>query len=644
MTLSTIAARSILGASAASIFLMLPSPGLAQRANENAVTSASDAFGTSVGNERVGIYSPFNARGFSPVEAGNVRVEGLYFDLQAGLNSRLIAGSTMRVGISAQGYPFVAPTGIADFSLRKAGDEAVLSTVLAAGPFGTLRAEADGQLPLSDTLSIAAGASPGLLEHHYGMDERLFEVALVPLWRPSEAVEVMPFFSYTRLTGNEPLPIYFTAGSYLPPEIERGRYYGPSWARAEVSGLNYGTIATWLTGDWTLRGGLFHSVVKGERDYVELALNTSRDGIADRFIAAEGDREFGSTSGELRATRQFAEEERLHQLHLSVRGRDRQRIYGGGALIPLGRRPIDEVAEVPDPGFEVGPQTVDDVRQFTAGLGYEGRWKDVGELSVGIQKTDYRKSVLAPSGQLPISEARPWLFNAGASIHASSRLSFYAGYAKGLEESPVAPPVARNRDEAPPAIITEQKDIGFRLVLPRDMRLVAGLFDVTKPYFGLDETLFFGRLGEVRHRGVELSLAGSPLPGLTAIVGTVLLDAEVTGAAVDQGLIGEKPVGSFVRYTNAAFDYRVPFIPGLSVDLAYESSSDRVADRLNTFVIPERHIFSLGGRYRFQIGKAPATLRAQIGNLTDNYGWGNAGEGFVYNVQQRFSVSLSADW
>jgi iron complex outermembrane recepter protein len=69
------------------------------------VTSAADAFGSSVGNERVGIYNAFSARGFSPVQAGNVRLEGLYFDLQTGFSNRLISGINMRVGISAQGYP-----------------------------------------------------------------------------------------------------------------------------------------------------------------------------------------------------------------------------------------------------------------------------------------------------------------------------------------------------------------------------------------------------------------------------------------------------------------------------------------------------------------------------------------------------------
>ena len=47
--------------------------------------------------------------------------------------------SNVRVGLTAQGYPFPAPTGVADFSLRSSGNEAILSPVLYLGPYGTAR-------------------------------------------------------------------------------------------------------------------------------------------------------------------------------------------------------------------------------------------------------------------------------------------------------------------------------------------------------------------------------------------------------------------------------------------------------------------------------------------------------------------------
>ena len=81
----------------------------AQRAQENVTTSSEDAFGRSIGNESIGIYNEEDVRDFSPIEAGNVRLEGLYFDRLGSLTSRLVEGSTIRVGIASQSYPFPSP-------------------------------------------------------------------------------------------------------------------------------------------------------------------------------------------------------------------------------------------------------------------------------------------------------------------------------------------------------------------------------------------------------------------------------------------------------------------------------------------------------------------------------------------------------
>jgi hypothetical protein len=66
---------------------------------------------------------------FSPNAAGNVRIDGLFLDQLWGLNPRLRRASTSRVGLSALGSPFPAPTGIVDHAFRKPGDKAALSVL-----------------------------------------------------------------------------------------------------------------------------------------------------------------------------------------------------------------------------------------------------------------------------------------------------------------------------------------------------------------------------------------------------------------------------------------------------------------------------------------------------------------------------------
>ena len=615
----------------------------AQRTGENAVASAEDAFGTSVGDERVGLYFPGLARGFSPVQAGNVRLNGMYLDYQADLSQRLISGSNVRVGLTAQGYPFPAPTGVADYSLRLPGPEAVASTVFGIGPYGGPRLEVDAQLPVTETLGLAGGVGVSKQELNSGGEQRLTTAALVARWRPADSIEIIPFWGMQQEDGQEAQPIIFTDGDYLPPQIERRRYFGPEWAQNEGQDFNYGLLTTFSSGDWTLRGGAFRAIAHDYRNFTPLFLNTTPDGEADIEVVAERDRRFASTSGELRLTRQIAEGDRLHLIHLMTRGRVRDRRYGGGERFELGRGRIDEPVAIPEPDFTLGPRTTDQVRQLTFGLGYHGRWRERGELSLGIQRAFYEKDGDLPSGPLPVSKASPWLYNATLSILASSKLAFYGGYTKGLEESPVAPDIAINRGEAPPAIITEQMDAGFRYTITPALRLVAGVFDVRKPYYALDPGLLFRELGEVRNRGIEASLAGQVAPGLSIVLGTVLLDAKVSGDAVDLGLIGRRPVGSFARYLSGAVNWDTPWVNGLSLDLTFEETSDRTANRANTFVIPQRYVFALGGRYRFDLLDKPATFRAQVGSVNNGYGWGNIGEGFYYNQPRRLQMSLTVD-
>jgi len=120
----------------------------AQRAGENAVTAASDAFGTVVGTQTIGLYSPTNARGFSPTQAENIRIEGLYYDQQTtSSDPYLFSGTNMRVGIAAQSYAFPSPSGIADLSLRVPGDGAGASVVLEHGPFNGWSADSERRSP-----------------------------------------------------------------------------------------------------------------------------------------------------------------------------------------------------------------------------------------------------------------------------------------------------------------------------------------------------------------------------------------------------------------------------------------------------------------------------------------------------------------
>jgi len=263
-----------------------------------------------------------------------------------------------------------------------------------------------------------------------------------------------------------------------------------------------------------------------------------------------------------------------------------------------------------------------------------------------LQKTRYEKQVTEPGAVTPqLGKDDPWLYNAGVALYQSDKLAWYASYSTGLEEGGVAPENAANKSAAPPAIRTRQWDAGARYAFTPALKLVVGVFDIQKPYYGLDDASFFRELGEERHRGIELSLAGEIVDGLNVVLGTVLMEPRVSGEEVANGTIGKVPVGQTERLTIGSVEYQLPWVKSLSLSATVTSVDDRMASSDNQLSIPARSVYDLGARYRFQIGRAPATLRFSFGNVFDKFGWRtNASEVFVTNAPRRLAITFAADF
>jgi iron complex outermembrane recepter protein len=638
-------------------------PAYAQRTDNNAVTAAEDAFGKSVGDQSIGIYNAMDVRGFSPLDAGNIRIEGLYFDLAANVNGRLSSGSSIRVGISAQGYPFPAPTGIVDYELAKPGGKLLTSVGLTYGPWRGVTGEVDLQVPIDgERLGIAAGVDVIHDGSSYGSISKTVSTALVGRYAPRKGIEILPFWSRARDDDNEAQPVIYTAGAFLPKRIARNTFTGQHWADYAGVQSNYGFVARADLAGLDVRLGVFRSKYTIERNASDLLYGAQPDGTAARrYILTDINNTGDAISGELRIARSFTEGQRRHTIIASLRARDRTFNYGsfgncetvsapivcGTELTRLGASRYDVPDYRAEPFIVTGPKTRDRVTQKTFALGYEGKWLGVGELTLGLQTTRYTKRVFDPTlaVQAPETRDKPLLVSAAGALYITPQLAAYAGYTRGLEESQSAPSNANNFNQAPPAIRTEQADAGIRWKVSPGVSMVAGVFEVRKPYFNVDSvTGDFRQLGIVRHRGVEFSLTGQIAPNLRAVIGNSLIDAKVRGDEVTRGLIGAKPVGAFVRHTIVSLNYRIPTHPKLSFDAFFEGSSGRTANAANTLTIPARAVMHLGMRYRFKIQDKPVLFRAQVANVTNTFGWAvTSSGGFTPNGSRRFLISLSAD-
>ena len=213
---------------------------------------------------------------------------------------------------------------------------------------------------------------------------------MAPRWRPSESIEIIPFYSRTMIEDNEAPPLVFVGG----PTAARGEaryFYGQTGADNEDVGENYGAVANVGLGqDWTVNGGIFCSQFQAEASFAYRYLDTSPDGFAHHLMIADRDQEFASTSGEVRVPKRFVRGKRYHAFYYSLRARDQQRRYGGSDAADLGVARIGQ--RVPCRSRSSNrPQMRDEVTQWTNAVAYRGRWSELVEITLGPREDPLRE-------------------------------------------------------------------------------------------------------------------------------------------------------------------------------------------------------------------------------------------------------------
>jgi iron complex outermembrane receptor protein len=642
----------IAAAVAAAVIVGAAPTAKAQRATENAVTKAEDAFGTQIGNENVGLYGIQNARGFSPEQAGNLRIEGLYFDQQGRFGNRMSQGTVMRVGLSALVYPFPAPTGIGDIQLRIPGDETRSSASIGYGyPTGMPQATASNDAELAlipGKLAAGIGLSAYRRVAEWRGDNAGLNVGGILRWTPSEDIEIIPLFVLSpQFDDEETQPLVLSGGAYLPPEIDRSVFTSQTWAQRQMKDTTFGLITrASVLGDWGLQVGLFRSARREPENVTLFYRNVQPSGAASLDAFADPASSRRSYSGEVRLTRTFSDGDRQHTVHIATKGRDVERTFGGGAGAALGPATFGVETPRPEPVFTFGPTSRDKARQVSPGISYLGYWEGVGTISFGLQKSFYTRDVTQPGLPLASTKSSPWIYNGTVTLFATDALAFYSSFTRGLEESGIAPENAVNRGEALPASLTKQVDGGVRYLITPRLTLLAGVFEVSKPYFDRDPANVFTFVGDVRHRGVEVSLAGRPVPDLTVVAGLMYLQPRISGSTVDRGLIGRVPPGRPPLLVRFNANYAPPAWGGLSLETSIEHRGANFANRLNTFKVPAATLVDVGGRYRFEAFGETASFRLQVQNVTNAFGWSVTGTSgsFAYEGSRRFSARLTVDF
>lgn len=608
----------------------LTGPAHAQHASDNPVVSAEDAFGFTLGLESVGMYSPGQVRGFSPQSAGNVRIDGLYFDQQGALSNRVVEGSAVRVGVSEIGYAFPAPTGIVDYDLRHPGDGTPRATIIAnAGPYEARGVSIDGSVPLiGRELLLPIGVSTQVSTQtpygpYPGYTSTVTSAGATPQWSPNDKVTVRALFDWQQTRNATTFPLFFTAGDLLPPPIPRG-YLGQDWAEGRSLTVNLGALVTaQLSREWSLAAGLFHSTADNPLSFTDLYTDIEPSGRSEHLLVGYPDQSAASTSGELRLRGRFRGGDWHHELIFLARGRDILARYGGEDVVDAGPAIIGSGLQVPEPSFTYSARTYDRSTLWSIGSAYHIDWRGRADLEMGLQEENYRKNVTSPGASKAELNDHPLRAYANSALVLTHALTLYAGYTQGLEDSGVAPSAAANPGAILPASLTWQIDSGVRYALMTKLKVIAGVYELQKPYFNLDTGGIDRELGIQRARGLEFSLSGQQIDHFDINVGVLVAKVGTIGPDLAAEGVGPVAVGQPRLQYVANVNYTVPCWPVLSLDLAATHFGRQPASVDNSLYTPAVNWLNLGGHYKFTLLGKSSTLRVQIQNAPNSYWWTN---------------------
>lgn len=629
---------------------ILATPALAQPPApqpRDVVGAADDAFGLRIGIEEVGLYSESEVRGFSLQSAGNFRIGDHYFVRAASPIQPIIQGTRIRVGVNGLRTDFATPSGTLQYDLATAapgfGGSVEAGWWGGSGPVLLVRAaaaSADGRL------SAAGGIQLNPRQSYVDGSRGGYQAAgIVSRWSPAPGVALTAIASGSRHHAGT--DTYFASAGAPPPRVRRGLYRGQDWMIGKTEGTLAGLIAEVdAAPGWRFGASAFLSQAVNPQSSFNLLTLPAGGGPAGYLVVITPRQIFRSLSGELVAARSFTTGSVTHRLVAAVRRRDSIARTSPGVSATLGTvEDLDSPPDIAEPSFAFDPRRVhDDVGQWSAGLGYRVTLGGRAELRADVQKARYARRVTDLEGNVARRVTSPWLYSAAAAAGLTRRLTAFASYARGLEESGVAPGNAVNRGALLPATPARQAELGLRYAVDRGPSLIAGLFEIAKPLPGLRADGVYDFVGQVRHRGVELSLAG-PLTGrLTAVLGATFFRARLTGELVARRLIGPEPVGRPERAMLASLTWRVPGVEGLALDGGVSLRGGREGDSANSFRLPAYGIVNAGLRQRIEIGRMPFTLRARVANLFNAFAW-NAGDSglYYYNGPRTWTLTVTAD-
>ena len=597
----------------------------AAQQNRDATVSAVDAFGETVGVEQIGLYNLSEIRGFNPQNSGAERIDGFYFARAGNVEDPAVDHRSVNVGVNAAPLNYPSPSGIVNVHLKTfAPGDRWLELSLNSLAWFSPTVDANFSLASDDGRVGVAGGVQFLPAVTYpdGSQTQEYYVGLVPGWRISESLRAHALISYGHGNFDRGQWSDVLSGTSLPPAQSTNVLLPPHAASASVYTANVGFFLDGVfSNGWRAAASAIHSA--GSLSPFDFTLFDFGGGplvhtTLEHFPAHRKQ----ATALEARLSRDFHFIGADHQVTGALRYRHREAIDSDPTIVDLGTVDARHPSFPDLPQFsDNGLRSLDVIDQEVASLDYAGVYWGRVQLRAGIDLTRHAER-FRPLAGANTSASQDFTFPHASIIYSlNDNTALFASYARGLEDSGVAPNFAVNGNQVLPPAIAEATELGLRQAISPHLTLIVAGFDVQKPTPGLQANGVFGLVGEERHRGLEASLTGQLTPLTRVVLGAVTMEQSLSGPLVSSGQVGSHPVGTAPTVVAANVVQTLPFARDWSVDAQLRWTDGKYIDTANLVRSNAIPILNLGLRHDFHIGQSSAELRLVATNVLNTRDW-----------------------
>ena len=222
-------------------------------------------------------------------------------------------------------------------------------------------------------------------------------------------------------------------------------------------------------------------------------------------------------------------------------------------------------------------------------------------------------------------------------------LSFYASYAQGLEEGEAAPAGTANQNERLAPGVSKQKEIGARWQAPWGTLLSAAVFDIERPGYYTNASNVYTADGRQLYTGLELSAQGQITRQLGWQTAWQWLNPRF--ADINAAYNGKLPENASKKTASLFLTYAFDgALQGLSLNAGAYYTGRRPMDDLNQGWLGGNTLYTLGARYRHQMGGNAYTWQLNVDNAANKRYWAAGGNRLSAGLPRTVKLALKVDF